>query len=184
MFRNLLILIIVYGLFACSSLVPREHLVTQEELRTVVLKRFPLYADQGVFHLSLSNPQVALLPERNRIGFSSDFQFGSILGGVLGGRFESSSDLRYDASQRAIVLVKPQLERLSLQDQGEMPPALRALVNLAMAELMQNFPLHTFPPGEPSFAGVSLDITDITVTPGGVKLKFGNQAQGRQGRVE
>lgn len=164
------LLLAVFALASCASVVPRDHLVGKEELTRVILKQFPLQKDQGIFHLALNAPQVTLRPEQNRVGFACDYEVKSILGGVLRGRFDSSSDLRYDPIRRAVVLVKPQIEHLEVQGQGELPEPMKGLVNLAMAELMKDYPLHSFPPGEPSFAGVELDITAINVTQDGVLL--------------
>jgi len=175
------VLCALLALASCASVVPRSHLVDKEELTRVILKQFPLQKEHGIFHLALSAPQVTLRPESNRVTFASDYEVKSILGGVLRGRFESSSDLRYDPTQHAVVLVRPELEHVDVEGQGKLPEPLKGLVNLTMAEFMKDYPLHSFPPGEPSFAGVELDITGITVEPDGVRLKLSpKQQSGKQ----
>jgi hypothetical protein len=154
----------------CASIVPRDYLVSKRELDRAVLKRFPLEQGQGLLHLVLSAPQISLLTECSRLGFSCDYRVSSSLGVTIGGRFDFSSDLRYDAAQRAVVLVTPQVERLEWQGRGELMASVRALINLALAAFMKDYPLHRFPPGQPGFAGIELDIAAIAVVSEGVRL--------------
>jgi hypothetical protein len=170
---NLLLLIPLILLSACASLVPKDYLVTNEQLNRAWGKSFPLQRSlgNGLFNASMATPEVSFLTAQNRINLATNFSVSSLLAGEVKGRIGLSGALRYDAEQRALYLQDPNLETLEV-DQGapELGKALRPALNMMLSEYLRANPLYQFKQDEMRYAGKEIDITKISVVENGIKF--------------
>jgi hypothetical protein len=170
---NLLLLIPLIILSACTTLVPKDYLVTRDQLDRAWGKSFPLRQElgRGLFSVSLATPEVTFLPTQNRIALVMNFSVSSLLAGGLKGRIGLSGALRYDAEQRALYLQDHNVETLEV-DQGSVALAetVRPALNVMLSEYLRANPLYQFKQDEMRYAGKDIDITKISVVENGIKF--------------
>ncbi len=170
---NLLLLIPLLILSACTTLLPKDYLVTHEQLDRAWGKSFPLHHElvNGLFNATLATPEVAFLPAKNRISLAVNFSVSSLFSGGVQGRIVLSGALYYDVKQRALYLREPNLESLHV-DQGSaaLGDTLRPGLNIILNEYLRANPLYQFKPDELRFAGMDIGISSIEVVSDGIKL--------------
>lgn len=170
---NLLLLIPLILLSACTTLVPKDYLVTQDKLDLAWAKSFPLQRSlgNGLFNVSMATPEVSFLTAQNRIGLVTNFTASSLLAGEVKGRIGLSGSLRYDAAQRALYLQDPNLESLEVnQGSTELGKTLRPALNMMLNEYLRANPVYQFKQDEMRYAGNDIDITKISVVDNGIKF--------------
>jgi len=166
-------LLIPLLLSACATLVPKHYLVTHEQLDRAWAKSFPLQRSvgNGLFNASLATPEVTFLTAQNRIALMANFSASSLLAGEVKGRIGLSGALRYDAAQRALYLQDPNLETLEVeQGASELGKVLRPALNMMLSEYLRANPLYQFKQDEMRYAGMEIDITQISVVENGIKF--------------
>lgn len=170
---NLLRLIPLILLSACATLVPKDYLVTHEQLDRAWGKSFPLQRElgRGLFNASLAAPEVTFLTAQNRISLATNFSVSSLLAGGVKGRIGLSGALRYDAEQRALYLQDPNVETLEV-DSGSaaLGETMRPALNMMLSEYLRANPLYQFKQDEMRYAGNDIDITKISVVDNGIKF--------------
>jgi hypothetical protein len=174
----ILLLIPLILLSACASLVPKDYIVTHEQLDHAWGKSFPLQRElgRGLFSTSLAMPEVTFLPAHNRISLATNFSVSSLLAGGAKGRIGLSGALRFDAAQRALYLQDTNVETLVV-DQGSVAlgEAMRPALNMMLSEYLRANPLYQFKQDEMRYAGNDIDITKISVVENGIKFDLKHQ---------
>lgn len=170
----------VLPLGACATFpfIPTHYTFTLPQIQQAVARRFPIRRQvSGLLNLLVDQPMVGTRPEQNRMAVAAHAHIESpLLQAPADGRFSVTAGASYDAQRLAVVLRQPAIESLDFPDlnpayQGE----VRAALDLAVAQLLEGYPLHTFKPEELSFAGVRYAPADITVERTGVRVKIVEQ---------
>lgn len=153
-------------LASCASLLgPRDVEIPLTSMQQAVARKFPLnrrYLE--LLDISVGNPQLALLPESNRILTSMDATFSPFfLNRSWSGSFAVSGQLRFDMARNAIVLSEPRVEKLVINEL-DMPYADRItkMGSLLAEQLLQDIPLYTFRPDDLRYGGVRFLPAKIT----------------------
>lgn len=170
---NLLLLIPLLILGACTTIVPKDYLVTRDQLDRTWAKSFPMQRSllNGLFNASLETPELSFLTAQNRIAISTSFSASSVLSGGVKGRIGLSGELRYDAEKRALYLQSPNLETLQVnQGSAIVGETLRPALNIVLNEYLRTNPLYQFKQDEMRFSGKEIDITKISVVDNGIKF--------------
>lgn len=169
----LLLLIPLIILSACATLVPKDYLVTHDQLERAWSKSFPLQRElgRGLFNASIATPEVTFLTAQNRISLATNFSVSSLLAGGVKGRIGLSGSLRYDAEQRALYLQDPNVETLEV-DSGSaaLGETMRPALNMMLNEYLRANPLYQFKQDEMRYAGNDIDITKISVVENGIRF--------------
>lgn len=170
---TLLLLAPLFLLSACSTMIPKEYVVSQSQLTRAWAKSFPLQRQvgNGLLSTSIATPEVGFLAQQNRLSLATNFSASSVLGGGLQGRIGMTGALRYDAAQRALYLQEPNLDTLQV-DQGspEMAAMLRPTFNMMLSEYLRTNPLYQFKEDEMRYAGTDIEITSVEVVASGIKF--------------
>lgn len=170
----------VLPLGACATFpfIPSHYTFTLAQIQQAVARRFPIRRQvSGLLDLLVDQPLVGTLPDQNRMAVAAHAHIQSpLLQAPADGRFSVTAAIAYDAQRMAVVLRQPSIESLDFPDlnpgyRGE----VRAALDLAVAQLLEGYPIHTFKPEELSFAGVRYAPADITVEPLGVRVKIAEQ---------
>ncbi len=170
----------VLPLGACATFpfIPTHYTFTLPQIQQAVARRFPIQRRvSGLLDLLVDQPIVGTRPDQNRMAVAAHAHIESpLLQAPADGRFSVTSGVAYDAQRLAIVLRQPSIESLDFPDlnpayRGE----VRAALDLAVAQLLEGYPLHTFKQEELSFAGVRYAPADITVERAGVRVNIAEQ---------
>jgi hypothetical protein len=173
--RSLVLLwaISLFLLSACSTLVPKDYVVTKSQLDRTWSKSFPMHRDlgKGVFSATLDAPAVVFLVDQNRVSLGTSLSVSSLFSGSLKGRVAVSGALRYDAEKRALFMQDADLETLEV-DQGspEIGKILRPTLNVMLSEYLRTNPLYQFKEDEMRYAGTEIDIEHIEILGDGIKF--------------
>lgn len=175
--RLLLVPLAAAALLAgCASLTgPREVEVPLERLQRGLNERFPLQQRAlGVFELQLSQPQLAILRDNDRMALSADVAVTSpLLRPALQGSVALSGRLLVDNVRNAVVLSDARIERFSVggtdaRTQGQ----LTAAANVVVERLVRDVPVYYFRPDELRYLGVQYVPTTIHTTRDGLNVRF------------
>lgn len=130
---------------ACAALSPGERTVriSEAKLGEIIARQFPLnrrYLE--VFDVTISAPQVTLLPESNRIATRFNYSTGSFLLGAreFAGTLDLSYALRFEPSDHTVRLTDVRAEGVQVPG---VPPAYQRQANRLGGLLTENL-LHDF----------------------------------------
>lgn len=170
-------LLLLAGLLAaCSTLIgPREVDLPQERLQSSLEKKFPMHHRAlGVFEVELSHPQLAILPESDRVALNVELAVTPLLAKQSWrGSMLVSGRLRLDSARNAIYIADAHVDRFELanMDEGKRNQ-LTSVANLLSDQLIRDVPLHTFRPEDLRYAGVQFVLTGIDTRPGKLVAKL------------
>lgn len=152
-------------------LLPSHYTFPQAQLQRALEKRFP-YEQRlmEIFTVQLSQPRLSLLPGNNRLRIEADMQIRTVLGKSYRGQLAVQSGVRYEASQRALVLSQPELERFDLADLPKISSLVSSLGHSVVEPLLRDYPVHKFQPDELQIAGITLSPSTIDVLPDGIRV--------------
>lgn len=132
----------VLGLAGCAEILgPRTFRVEQDELASRLAARFPLQRNLlDLYEVRLSDPQLQLLPQADRVALGLQLQFTD----QRSGRRVSASialefGLRYDAAATALRLVEPRVQRIERVPDGTEPAAVNERVLRAALPLAEGW---------------------------------------------
>lgn len=165
-------------LAACAGVGgPRTFTLSEAELTQRVAEQFPWrkrYLE--LFDLHLSDPQIQLMPEQNRIGTRLAYSLGDLWGGAR--RFDGSMSftygLRFEPSDASIRLSDVRVERFDVPGvSAALAPQARRLGTLVAEQLLQDVSLHRFKPEAlRSAQGLGWQPGALRVVPGGLQLEL------------
>jgi hypothetical protein len=167
------------SLGACATptfpFIPDHYTFSLQQVQGAVQRKFPYRRQmQQFFDVSLSNPVVTLLPERNRVAVRLDAHLASpFLQQPVDGVFTLSSELAWDEASHAVVLRSPSVDSVNMQgDAAAYGQQVGSVAALAAAQLFANYPVYTFKPGQLQFAGVHYEPGTITILTNGIRVQI------------
>ncbi len=174
--RSLLSLAVFLLLSACATLLgPRQMEIPLAQLQQAISTRFPFNNRfLELLDIRVSNPQVALQPEANRILTSMDAAIAPpFLHRVWQGKMAISGNLKFDPTRNALLLGDPRVERFTL-DGFDSPYANKILqaAGLLAEQLLQDAVLYTFSPDELRYGGTRFILSKITTRADGLVVTF------------
>ncbi len=145
-----------------------EYTFTKQELQQAMDKRFPAtlrYAQ--VVSVQLTHPRLVLDDANNRITTQMDALLTNSLGAAppVNGTLSLNSGLRYDKTQRAVLLDNPTVQDVEVQGMALYKAQLNAIGAVVAQQLLKDYPIYTFKPDELRFGGKDVEPGAITVRP-------------------
>ena len=112
------VLLAAWLLAGCAGLVPRSIVLSEPDLQAQLARRFPLQRSLlDSFDLELSDPQLRLDPQANRLSTELTLRGGDRRSGrSLQGRLALDYGLRYEPSDGSVRLVQPRVQSLQFDD--------------------------------------------------------------------
>jgi hypothetical protein len=151
-----------------------EYTFTKAELQSAVDQRFPTTLRYGeLVSVQLSHPRLVLDEATNRIATKVDAAMTNtvIPSPPVNGTMTLNSGLRYDATQRAVLLDNPTVQDVQVQGMAQYSQQLNAIGAVVAEQLLKDYPLHTFKPEELRFNGKDVEPGAITVAPDGIRVQ-------------
>jgi len=170
--NNCLLLFVVLLLSACSSFVPKEHLIPKAKLVSSLEKKFPMRHEGagGLVTVVIHSPHVTLMPEQNRLSIKGLYTANATPLEIKG-NFVFSSKLTYNKGKRAIFLSDARFDSFEPSG-GFLEQQLRSALNQQVEEFVSDSPVYTFKPDELVILGVKVDVEAIHVVNNGILLKL------------
>ncbi|MGY8523789.1 DUF1439 domain-containing protein [Paracidovorax citrulli] len=161
---------------ASCGLVGNEYTFSQRQLQAALERKFPFSQRyMQLFDVQLTNPQLTLDSQRNRVAITFDARLDNQLffSQPLTGRFALDSGLRYDPPTRSLVLQDPEVKQFDVAGMpGQFSRQFNALGGILAEQLLQDYPLYTFKPDELRVGGRQVEPGTITVLPDGINVKI------------
>jgi len=166
-------------LAGCAALAPGPRTVEISEARLAELinRQFPFNSRYlELFDVSLSAPQVRLMPAENRIGTAFSYSLGSLLLGArpFEGRLDLSYSLRFDPTDNTVRLSQVRVEGFEVPG---VPQAYASRANrlggLLAENLLKDLVIHRLKPEDLDIArGWGYQPGALAVVPGGLRLQL------------
>jgi hypothetical protein len=164
------------GLGGCASLSPRNLVLSQADLQTMVERQFPKERRVlEVVDLNLSRPLVRLYPERNRIGTDLELTATERLSGrTVRGSMALDHGLRFEPSDGTVRLAQVKVQELKLDLGGRPFSAQAERLSGALAErVLDDFVLYRVPDERrQALRQAGLERAEFVVTQRGIELRF------------
>lgn len=174
--KNLLALTSLFLLCACASLLPPQEIeVPLSRLQKSAEQNFPFNARYlELFDVTLSNPQLSLQPDSNRLVFGLNARVQPpLIKTPWQGELMVSGGLRIDPVRRAVVLTEPRLENIKLNAAtGTYTSRLARLGTQLAEDLLTDKVLYTFAPDAFVVAGQRFVPTGITTRKNSLVVSF------------
>ena len=170
-------LITTLTLGACQvfPFMPNHYTFTRQEAQTALDRKFPFHKHYGqLIDINLSHPVLVLHPESNSVSIALNADFTSpLLEQPVTGGFAINSQLGYDASRQAVILVQPTLEKIDLGElPGVDPKQLNAAASLLATQLLNRYAVYVFKPDQLAFSGVAYEPGAIRVQEDGIQVQI------------
>ncbi len=181
-FRRFLIVGAALLLAGCAAFGPRTVSVSEARLAQLLSEQFPFNSRLlEVFDVTLSAPQVRLLPAENRIGTRFQYALGGALLGTrsYGGTLQLSYGLRFEPSDASVRLTQVRVEDFEVPG---VPAAFSARANrvgaLLAEQLLRDFTLYRLSADDlQGLQGRGYQAGDLRVVPGALQLELLPQAR-------
>lgn len=159
-------------LVACSLLVscasvfgPRQVELPLYKLQAGMERRFPLNNRVlELFEIQLTRPQLALLPETNRVALTMDASVAPpFLKKSWVGTMAMSGRLYVDAARGAVMMAEPRVDQVAIDGMDSSGQRqVTKVANLLVDQLVRDTPVYSFRPEDLRYAGVQFVPTRIT----------------------
>jgi len=166
-------------LAGCAALAPgpRTVEISKAKLAELINRQFPFSSRYlALFDVSLSAPQVRLMPAENRIGTAFSYSLGSLLLGarLFQGQLDLSYSLRFEPADNSVRLSQVRVEGF---DVPGVPPLYASRANrlgtLLAESLLQDLVIHRLRPEDLQAArGWGYQPSALRVLPGGLQLQL------------
>nr|WP_227875413.1 MULTISPECIES: DUF1439 domain-containing protein [Paraburkholderia] len=167
------------SLGACASgifpFIPDHYTFSRQQVQDAVQRKFPYHRSvQQLFDVTLTNPVVTLLPDRNRVAVRVDAHLESpLMQEPVSGAFTLSSELAYDAPSRSVILKSPTVDSVDMAGSAAVyAQQVNAVAAMAATQLLANYPIYTFKPDQLQFAGVNYEPGTITILTNGIRVQI------------
>ena len=167
--------LLVGGVLAgCASLVgPRTVDVPLARLQHGLEQRFPVnHRMLAVFDLQLTQPQLQMLPDQQRIALAMEATLASpLMKNPLHGHMLLSGRLALDPARHAIYLADARVDTFQVDgiDQDRQRQ-LAGAATIVADRLAKDLPLYSYQPDDLRYAGVQFVPGALRVTPDGLNL--------------
>lgn len=160
------------ALLACSLLAscanvfgPRQVELPLYKLQAGMERRFPLNNRVlELFEIQLTRPQLALLPDTNRVALTMDASVAPpFLRQSWNGTMAMSGRLYVDPMRSAVMMAEPRVDQFVID--GMDPSRQRQVTkvaNILVDQLVRDTPVYSFRPEDLRYAGVQFVPTRIT----------------------
>jgi hypothetical protein len=166
---------VLAGLVGCSGFgVPSSVSISESELALLLARQFPMERKvMEVIDLQVTNPQLRLLPEQNRIASEFDLlAVERLLGSRSQGHVVLDYALRFEPSDHTLRLTQVHVRDLRLESgPNALHGAAQRIGTLMAEELIENLPVYKMKQSQVDRME-QLDLTPgpITVTPRGIQM--------------
>ena len=163
-------------LASCSTLIgPRDVNVSLAKMQQGLERRFPIDKRVlSVLEVKLTQPQLSLQPERERVALSVDASvMPPFIRQTWRGNLAMSGRLVLDVQRNAVYLSEASVDKVSINGMDESQQRQFAKVaSLVADQLMHETPIYTFKPDELRYAGVQFVPTHLRTTGNGLTVTF------------
>ena len=173
---------LVLGTLGCAGLGgSRTVSVSESELALLLARQFPLERKVlEVIDLQVANPQLRLLPDRNRVGTELDvFALDRLFGTRAQGHLALDYALRFEPADHTIRMVQVHVRDLTL-DSGSngLHGAAQRIGSLVAEEMLENLPLYKMKPNlADQMERLNLAAGPVRVTAQGIQMTVGPRTQ-------
>ncbi len=163
-------------LAACASVDPRNVTLSPADVQRLVERQFPRQQRlMELLDVSLSNPVVRLLPERNRLTTSMDVLASERLSGrALSGSLSIDHSLRFEPSDATLRLANVKVNELRLNLAGMvLTGQVEWLIALMAEQVLDDFVIYRVSDERRQLmARNGVNNADVAVTSRGIELRF------------
>jgi hypothetical protein len=176
MARRFFLAVFLLILSGCAGLTGSHDVdISLAAMQQSLQKKFPFnnrYLD--LFDITVSNPQLTLQPQSNRIVTALDARVAPpFLKNPWEGKLVISGVLKIDAARHAVLLTDPRLENLTMDKAtGTYTGKLARLGTLLAEDILNNMIIYQFKPEDFKHAGVQFLPTKITTRANGLVVSF------------
>ena len=174
--RRIVVGLAVALLAACASLDPRHVTLSATEVQALVARQFPRQQRlMELLDVSLANPVVRLVPERNRMATTMDLQASERLSGrALRGSLALDHSLRFEPSDATVRLANVKVEVMKVELAGTPLSGQAARLGALLAErVLDDFVIYRVSDERrQSMARAGVNNADVAVTERGIELRF------------
>lgn len=173
--QRLALLLVFIALGGCGLLGPRNVEIPLQRLQASLDRKFPITQKPlALIEIRLSNPRLTLQAESNRMSTIMDATVAPVFtSSVWRGSFTLSGMLQLDPARRAVLLVDPKIDQITLDG---IDPAFSAQVargaGILAAQILRDTPLYTFGPEDFRYGGSNFVPTNIVTTSTGLVVTF------------
>jgi hypothetical protein len=165
----------VATLGGCASLIGSHDVsISESELTLLLARQFPLERKVlEVIDLQVTNPQVHLLPESNRIGTELDVSaFDRLFGSRAQGHVKLDYGLRFQATDHTIRMTQVHVRDLTLESgSNSLHGAAQRIGGLVAENVLENLVLYRMRPSQADeMDRLGLVASPITVTAQGIHM--------------
>jgi hypothetical protein len=186
--RRLLVAAGLGLLCGCASIDPRHLTLSAAEVQARVARQFPRQQRlMELLDVSLANPVVRLVPERNRMATTMDLQASERLSGrALRGSLAIDHGLRFEPSDATVRLANVKVEGVKLELAGTPLSGQAARLAALLAErVLDDFVIYRVSDEKrQSLARAGVNDADVAVTANGIELRFSSVPSGRSEGTE
>jgi len=170
------------ALAGCAGLTgPHTINLSESELTLLLARQFPIERKVlDVIDLQVTNPQLRLLPDTNRVATELDFStLDRLFGTRAQGHLNLDYGLRFNAPDHSIRLSQVRVRELNIQSgAGSLRGAGERLGSLVAEDLLENLPIYKMKPAQAEeMDRLNLVASDIHVTAQGISLTLSPKAQ-------
>jgi hypothetical protein len=148
--------------------------ISESELALLLARQFPMERKvMEVVDLQVTNPQLRLLPEQNRIASEFDiFALERLLGSRTQGHVSLDYGLRFESSDHTIRLTQVHVRDLTLESgPNALHGASQRIGTLVAEDLLENLPVYKMKQSQVDrMDRMDLAAGPITVTPRGIQM--------------
>lgn len=153
-------------LASCASVFgPRQVELPLYKLQAGMERRFPLNNRVlELFEIQLTRPQLALLPETNRVALTMDASVAPpFLKKSWVGTMAMSGRLYVDAARGAVMMAEPRVDQVAIDGMDSSGQRqVTKVANLLVDQLVRDTPVYSFRQEDLRYAGVQFVPTRIT----------------------
>jgi len=169
----------VLGLMAllsgCASLIGSHDVdISESQLTLLLARQFPMERKVlEVIDLNITNPQVSLIPQGNRVGTELDVTaLDRLFGSSAMGHVRLDYGLRFQASDHTIRMTQVRVRELTLSSgSNELRGAAQRIGGLVAENALENLVLYRMKPAQADeMDRLGLVASPITVTPAGLHM--------------
>ena len=151
-----------------------NQVLSEQRLDELVARAFPYtHRVSSLADITLQNPRLRLLPERNRLGTALDLTLAEQLAGSrVSGGMDLDYGLRYDANEGAVRMTDVRVNRLAVDQLAPQYQSLLSQYAPPLAEqLLDDFALYRFPDTQLALArSLGLVVSALRVEPDGLHI--------------
>jgi hypothetical protein len=174
--------VFVLGALGCAGLSgPRTVSVSESELALLLSRQFPLERKVlEVIDLQVANPQLHLLPDRNRVGTEFDvFALDRLFGTRAQGHLALDYGLRFEPADHTIRMSQVRVRDLTLDSgSNNLHGAAQRIGTLVAEEMLENLTLYKMKPNQAdTMERLNLVAGPVVVTAQGIQMTISPRAQ-------